>query len=84
MADPTKLLDRVLKLIDQDTKRIKKAVTREAKVLDKDTAATLCRYATTISGIKADQEAERNKERQKLQRLSTEELIELAKKRKGV
>jgi hypothetical protein len=76
-TSPSKLLDRVLKLIDQDTKRITKELRRESRVLDKDTAATLCKYATTIQGIKAEQEAEDQKLKSRLERLSTEELIEL-------
>ncbi len=79
-VDPSKLLDRVLKLIDQDTKRIRKLTLRESKSLNKDTAATLCKYATTVSAIKADKKEAELEQKRKLERLSTDELIELHKK----
>lgn len=80
--DSGALMDRILRLIDQDTKRLKNITRREAKTLDKDSAATLCRYATTISAINAEKKDEIAAEKRRLERLSTDELIEMHKKRK--
>ena len=82
--DSAGLLERILKLIDQDTKRLKNLTRREAKTLDKDSAATLCRYATTISAINKEKKDEIADEKRRLERLSTDELIALHKKRKEV
>lgn len=82
MTDPNKLLERVLKLIDQDIKRIKKLTARKTLILDKDMAATLCKYANTISGIKEEKDLEDQKQKKALERLSTEELIAMYNKEK--
>lgn len=79
--NPVTLLDRVLKLMDQDIKRIKK-VARKSVQLDKDTAATLCKYASTISSIKEEKDAENLRRKKLLESKTTEELIAEFQKRK--
>ena len=87
MSNPSKTLEAILKLIDRDVKAIKKdqvtkdAVTKKTKItkLDPADALTLSRYATTLSNISDEQDKSKEKEKQKLDKLTTEQLIELYK-----
>lgn len=72
---PSKLLDKVLNLIEADIKKIKKQAGE--KQLEPDTAQTLCRYVTAISSIKDEKENEAAKQKRQLERMSTEELVKL-------
>lgn len=72
-TDPSKLLDRVLRLIATDTKRIKQR--NKVTQLSPRDAQTVCRYATTIAAIKSEKEADDLKRKRKLERLETPELI---------
>ncbi len=70
-------LDRILGLIDRDTRLIEESF--RDKQLDPNTALSLTRYASALSSIKEGKQKDSDKERKSLERLSTDELIELYK-----
>lgn len=82
--NPNKTLDKILKLIDNDVKKIGNVALQAGPSvqLDSQTAQTLCRYATSLAGIKEGKEKEQAKEKKDLDKLSTEELIDMYKKSK--
>lgn len=71
-------LEVILELIDRDVKII--ASNYDKVQLDAHTAQTLCRFATTLAGIKENKQKETVKEKAELSKYSTEELIELWQK----
>lgn len=79
--NPNKTLDKILKLIDNDVKLISKSF-RDIQ-LDHQSAQTLCRYATSLAGIREGKEKEIEKEKKNLDKLSTDQLIDMYNKQKG-
>ena len=75
MKNTDQTLADILTLITRDVKLI--SANFQDVVLDPQTAQTLCRYASTLSGIKQDQYKDLEKEKKELNKLSDEELKEL-------
>lgn len=75
MSNSDKTLELILDLIDRDVKVIAENFIEVQ--LDDKTAQTLCRFATTLSSIKADKNKEATNEKKELNKLSTDELIAL-------
>ncbi len=73
-----KTLETLLMLIARDTAMISELY--EGKVMEPMVAQTLCRYASTLASIKDGRIKEVAKEKQELNRLSTEELLALYNK----
>jgi MarR-like DNA-binding transcriptional regulator SgrR of sgrS sRNA len=71
--DASKTLRGILSLIDKDVRQIKK--TNRGRGLDAETALTLSRYASTLNGIIGESWKAKEKEKKKLERKSTEELV---------
>ena len=74
-------LEQILDLIKKDVEIISETVEKQ---LDSHTAATLCKYASTLSAIKTDLKKEETNSRKTLDKKSTDDLIkeylELSKK----
>lgn len=77
-SDLNRTLEVILKLIDNDVKAIASNFTDTQ--LDSHSAQTLCRYASTLSGIKEDKQKEKVKEKQELSKYTTEELMQMHRK----
>jgi hypothetical protein len=78
--EPTTTLDKILQLIDNDVNKIQESFS--GLQLDDKTAQTLVRYASALAGIKQDKQKDAVKEKQDINKLSTDELIELYKSTK--
>lgn len=74
IADKT--LNTILLLIDKDVEIIKQNISDVHMQLDDKTAQTLCRYATSLSGIKDNKKKELESEKKLLNSKSTDELIQ--------
>jgi hypothetical protein len=91
MAKPGKMLDMLLNMLDQDIKKHRR-IARRTSIADpirpqdlpfsKDTAATLCKYASTLDDIIKVKDKDKEKTSKELSKLSTEQLIELYQKEK--
>lgn len=65
----------ILSIISRDVRLIRREARK--KRLDPDTAMTLSRYANTLNSIRQEEEFEKEKEKKRLNRLSTEELVKM-------
>jgi hypothetical protein len=76
-TNPSRTLDKILKLIDNDVKMITKTFIDVQ--MDHQSAQTLCRYATTLAGIREAKDKDAEKDKKELSKLSTDELMALYK-----
>lgn len=76
---PNRTLDIILALIDKDVRIIQKL---ELVQLDHQSAATLCKYATTLSGIKTQRDKDKDKEIKELNGKPIADLIAEYSKKK--
>lgn len=78
-ANPTNLLEKLLKLIEADIKEIKKSGKGK---LEPETALTLTRYVSAIANIKGEKDIEAEKKKKAFAKLDTQALIDEYNKNK--
>lgn len=77
-VDTDKMYDSVLRLMETDIRRIKKIQgTSKFKQLPPNTARTLILYVNALRTIRAEKEADKQKEKQRLDKLTNAELLKL-------